>query len=739
MKILFPRDKNTVFWRILSSYVTLVLSVTLIIGLISYVNYSRIVNNDKIELNQRQIENVQSILVENVITKAEAVYVNLFLGNYSELELLSIQESENESTLTEISTFHRNLVKIVGMNSEIINSIDIYYKEKRLLISTFYGVKYADEAGDFSNPPGWLSFSYPMDKNSLWIEEETVPSTPFRIEENITKDVSYITNYPNYTNFDNSKIAVCIRVNSQKVLDSINSNLLENGQCSILGVDGNLLFENTNDEITTDYSEIWKKIKSSEKNHFNYDGYHVAFSTIKETGWTILYVVKSSILFKETVDANLFFVFALVIVLLVGTHYSGRLANKTYSPLKKLLLAFPLNQDDSDIHMNEYEMINQALISLKNEVFELEDSLERNKPVLVKNFLISLFDGALVNNEKILHKLDLFDCQMNLPNYRAILLKSSEQIEKLFENSSSFISLSAQLDDNIYGSVINYNNWEEAVSEIKSMNIDCIFGVGSESERVNDIASSYLVAEQLMKFSMFFPERKVLDFESTNKYKLNAQLLPENIFSDYKKALMDKDIEGVVVSFDSFIEFVISTDISFKSAERGLINFFGIFSEYVKTQKLHTDDFNTTILESFNSCENIGDFKDWFIEMSNLVFEMAVEGIRGKNAEIIAKVKKYVAENPGEDLSLDAIAAKVFISPRYFSKVFKDYTGVNFVNYVQEARFSAAKELLKNTNLGVEEIAMKVGFSSSNYFIKKFRKAYGVTPKVYRKNTVLYD
>ena len=89
-----------------------------------------------------------------------------------------------------------------------------------------------------------------------------------------------------------------------------------------------------------------------------------------------------------------------------------------------------------------------------------------------------------------------------------------------------------------------------------------------------------------------------------------------------------------------------------------------------------------------------------------------------------------------ENLSLDFIAEKVYLSPKYISRIFKEEKGVKMTEYITDCKLEKARELLLDTNMNLEEMIIQVGFSSSNYFIKKFKEKYYVTPTQYRRNSV---
>lgn len=104
-----------------------------------------------------------------------------------------------------------------------------------------------------------------------------------------------------------------------------------------------------------------------------------------------------------------------------------------------------------------------------------------------------------------------------------------------------------------------------------------------------------------------------------------------------------------------------------------------------------------------------------------------------------AKMKKalrYIDAHLSEELRLEEVAAKVYLSPYYFSKLFKKYQGVGFNVWVNQQRMANAKEMLQHSDWSIASIAKNLGFSQTSYFCKVFRQTYNVTPQVFRSLAV---
>lgn len=93
----------------------------------------------------------------------------------------------------------------------------------------------------------------------------------------------------------------------------------------------------------------------------------------------------------------------------------------------------------------------------------------------------------------------------------------------------------------------------------------------------------------------------------------------------------------------------------------------------------------------------------------------------------------YLQEHFREQISLKDMAAAAGLSEKYFGEYFKNITGETPVQYLNKYRIEQAAEALKEEEKSVTDIALECGFNDLSYFIKTFRKHYGIAPGNYRK------
>ena len=105
-----------------------------------------------------------------------------------------------------------------------------------------------------------------------------------------------------------------------------------------------------------------------------------------------------------------------------------------------------------------------------------------------------------------------------------------------------------------------------------------------------------------------------------------------------------------------------------------------------------------------------------------------------KYSQVLDEAKAFIYDNYAkEEISLNTVAARVNISPSYFSSIFSQEMGVTFVEFLTGVRMEKAKELLMCSNLKTSEIGYEVGYKDSHYFGYLFKKTVGCTPKEYRR------
>lgn len=107
--------------------------------------------------------------------------------------------------------------------------------------------------------------------------------------------------------------------------------------------------------------------------------------------------------------------------------------------------------------------------------------------------------------------------------------------------------------------------------------------------------------------------------------------------------------------------------------------------------------------------------------------------ISDPTAAAISQAAEYISSHLMNNITLEDAANVANLSSTYFSKKFKELTGVGFKEYMNHQRIKQASTLLLQTNHSITEISEECGFHNSNYFGDLFKQMRGVSPSTYRK------
>jgi len=145
------------------------------------------------------------------------------------------------------------------------------------------------------------------------------------------------------------------------------------------------------------------------------------------------------------------------------------------------------------------------------------------------------------------------------------------------------------------------------------------------------------------------------------------------------------------------------------------------------------DDILADAEERIHRCVTIEELEILLLDWVEQIAETINEKRERKDA-ITSFVMEYVTANLGDEIYLDTLAEKLNISSGYLSTYFKEKTGTNIVEFINEARIRQATVLLVESQLKIQEVAEAVGYRNITSFNRMFKKYTGLKPSEYRKS-----
>lgn len=102
--------------------------------------------------------------------------------------------------------------------------------------------------------------------------------------------------------------------------------------------------------------------------------------------------------------------------------------------------------------------------------------------------------------------------------------------------------------------------------------------------------------------------------------------------------------------------------------------------------------------------------------------------------DIVSELIKYTKENYQEELTLKKVGELFNYNSAYLGKKFRKETGENYLSFLDQVRMEKASDILAHSNFMVYEVAEMVGYNNSDYFYKKFKQHFKVSPNEFRNN-----
>ena len=211
---------------------------------------------------------------------------------------------------------------------------------------------------------------------------------------------------------------------------------------------------------------------------------------------------------------------------------------------------------------------------------------------------------------------------------------------------------------------------------------------------------------------------------------------PRDLESRYQKRILEKDVAGALNCANGFFEWMNGqTGVSREDVEIKILELVMDAERrafFAGTMRYNINDRRGYIRE-LQTCPDMESLRNWFLDKTREICTKMENSKEKEAVSVIDRAKAYIEKNFRKDISLDDVSREVDISPYYFSKLFKQETGKNFIEHLTEIRLKNARELLQNSQLSIKEICAQLGYSDPNYFSRIFKKYEGVTPSEFRE------
>ncbi|RSD26801.1 response regulator [Mesobacillus subterraneus] len=306
------------------------------------------------------------------------------------------------------------------------------------------------------------------------------------------------------------------------------------------------------------------------------------------------------------------------------------------------------------------------------------------------------------------------------------LLSSDKGIIPFIDKDDSVVIISG--DPQVFTDVKDYLGRERHIA--------FSIGVSGRAHGLETLKSTYEQAQAAMKYHFLFPRCKVILFDNV-KDKPEVSELPVDIINKLSNMLgtdRDTEIKSNLLRLLDF-DYIANNDITYLETLNKEINDIIFKSFFSKLGEESLETFK--LLNKMGNIYNFDNFHDYFHALEDLIMRIHEYNKQLKSVyseqKYMDKAITYIRENYHKDLNLAVVSNYISLNYSYFSHMFKEYTGQNFVDYLKMVRVEGAKQLLKGSDYKVLEISEMVGYKNPKQFARVFREIEGISPKEYRE------
>lgn len=274
----------------------------------------------------------------------------------------------------------------------------------------------------------------------------------------------------------------------------------------------------------------------------------------------------------------------------------------------------------------------------------------------------------------------------------------------------------------------------ELVEEVSTKTrLSITVGIGEAVRGSHRIKDSYEKALMALDYKMFLGKNRIIYFGDMEEDSYENAFELENKLNLLLTAVENHCMDKVGSLFYELYERVEKLKNRNKVHNFLLYTLFRIDSflhsvnesleHFLKDKSTHTDE-----LLLYGTTRDIG---KWLNDVIFSITGYMNEKRQKPNKKLVAEVEKYVEGNLNTRLTLKDIAEYFAFSPNYLGHIFKEETGENFSDFLIRKRLEKARMLLSDHRLKVYEVADLLGYTNYNYFSRRFKEYFKVTPSEY--------
>lgn len=273
----------------------------------------------------------------------------------------------------------------------------------------------------------------------------------------------------------------------------------------------------------------------------------------------------------------------------------------------------------------------------------------------------------------------------------------------------------------------------ESILEILDINIR--IGIGRYYDNPLELHKSYIEAMNAEQQRFFIGDSQIVHVEDIPYLSTG----PFNYPFHYERVVQDKvrcgDRKQAKKALRELLDEIVKSKASMETVKACVLELLIVLSRSAVEGGANLDQLtllNIKGINGLNGCHSKEQIEQWMLDSLDSFMDNMLKNRSSINLRVVNKACDYIIENCHRNISLEEVAQTVHLSHFYFSRLFKQEKGCNFVDFITKIRVDRAKVMLQDPDYTVVQIASEIGYQDASYFCRVFRHVMGMTPKQYR-------
>lgn len=582
--------------------------------------------------------------------------------------------------------------------------------------------------------------------------------------------------------------ALIFYLDQSKLVQMVEGMSVDNeGASFLMGKDGSLLVspsslnrKNAELELSVQESVMQRKEKTgSYLFQWKDKSYLISYGEYSRLGepWRYVTTMQLSQLTAPIVIISRIILGMGAVGLIVACLLSWMASHRLYRPIRRLVRLVKMQKPDPGPEVgDELDYIANQWTHLSEERKALETKLKQAYPSLRAAFMMQLVQGHVysLKEPEIRARLQTFGWSSESQWFGLMLARVtgvSKADNRFMENDEYLISFAAA---NIAQEMVRIRGIQAEIINFHDLTVGILLSYPSETRKMHVKEELFSLAEDLVRTisSLLKMQTTICIGRLTTEIKDIPDMLPflQNaiLYRDLKEQCQVLDLEEILpytpqeVHYPFALEKELLQALRMGQCEQAMQRIEAIISELVvrsRKEKLLKEgvmqvlgSIMHTLLETGYQPHQLYEGDNLFEQLSQIrepeqivrFFQQKIilpyaqklsEDQTARAKPLIEQVTAMLKDQFAEGISLEACAHHFNTTPYTLSRLFKQVTGMNFIDYVTALRIEKAKELLSDSDMKVNEIAEQVGLQPS-YFIRLFKRFEQITPGQYREKVM---